>query len=303
MHPRRGRLWRPLLAATRADVRRHLATERLPFRLDRTNADLAHARNRLRRLVIPLLAREFNPRLAASVAALAARLRDEDAYLHDVASARLDAYRRGDGLATAVVREPAALARRIVHAWLEHGATRAPGAREVERVLALAGGGVGGNVAVRGPARIVREGDVLVRRAGRQDGGPRLHREIGTGCVVDDPERVWRLAVSIPRARHPNELEGLSARRARFDADALPLPLVVRSVRPGDRIDVPGVGTRKLQDVLVDAKVPRERRRGVPIVVDATGRVVWVAGIVRGAAALVTDATTRVVEMDLFMMQ
>jgi tRNA(Ile)-lysidine synthase len=299
MAPRRGRLWRPLLGATRADVRRHLAVERLPFRLDRTNADLTHARNRLRRLVLPLLAREFNPRLGASMAALAARLRDEDSYLDECARARLDVHLRADHLATAVVREPLALARRIVRAWLRGLGDHAPSATEVERVLALAAGRVGGNVAVRGPARIVREGALLVRRAGRESDGPALHCEIAPGGVLDDPEHAWRLAISTPRARGPNELAGLSARRARFDADALPLPLVVRSVRAGDRIDVPGVGTRKLQDVLVDAKVPREHRRTVPIVVDATGRVLWVAGIVRGAAALLTDTTTQVVEMDL----
>src|SRR2546422_440562 len=39
MRPARGRIWRPLLAATRADVRRFLAERGLGFAVDRTNAD------------------------------------------------------------------------------------------------------------------------------------------------------------------------------------------------------------------------------------------------------------------------
>ncbi|TMA43536.1 MAG: tRNA lysidine(34) synthetase TilS, partial [Deltaproteobacteria bacterium] len=81
MRPARGRLFRPLLGVTRADVRRFLAERGLPFMVDRTNADLAFARNRIRRLVIPFLAAEFNPRLGASLASLAARLRDEEDFL------------------------------------------------------------------------------------------------------------------------------------------------------------------------------------------------------------------------------
>ena len=74
---------------------------------------------------------------------------------------------------------------------------------------------------------------------------------------------------------------------------------MIRQPERGDRVRVPGVGTRKLQDVLVDAKVPRERRSMVPVVLDATGTIVWVAGVVRSAIARITPATRRVIETRL----
>jgi tRNA(Ile)-lysidine synthetase-like protein len=53
----------------------------------------------------------------------------------------------------------------------------------------------------------------------------------------------------------------------------------VRSRRPGDRLRPQGVGgTRKLQDILVDAKVPRGDRDGVPLVVTGRG-IAWVVGV------------------------
>jgi tRNA(Ile)-lysidine synthase len=303
MARRRGRLWRPLLAATRADVRRYLAERSLAFRLDRTNAELRHARNRVRRLVVPLLAREFNPRLGRALATLATRLRDEDAYLDQVAGARLDGHRRGDGLGTAAADEPPAIARRLVRAWLESVTGRVPASHHVERVLELGRGSRTGNVAVPGPARVVRDGDRLLVRPGRRAAAVHVRHELMPGACVEGPDGAWRLAVSVARARDPDATGGLSPSHARFDLDALTLPLVVRSVEPGDRIDVPGVGTRKLQDVLVDAKVPRERRSTIPVVVDASGRVLWVAGIVRGGGARVTDTTRRVLDMDLHLAQ
>src|SRR5439155_1488593 len=205
MRPARGRLFRPLLGVTRADVRRFLAERGLPFMVDRTNADLAFARNRIRRLVIPFLAAEFNPRLGASLASLAARLRDEEDFLAAAAAARAAGLVSDDRLHASVAAEPAALARRIVRAWLERGARRSPSALHVERVLALATGGGRGTVAVPGPARVLREGDSLVRRPGRVPAPRALVAPIVPGGTVVDPAGRWRLSLSAARPRRAGE--------------------------------------------------------------------------------------------------
>ena len=58
------------------------------------------------------------------------------------------------------------------------------------------------------------------------------------------------------------------------------LPLTVRSRHPGDRFTPPGLGgkSKKLQDYLVDRKVPRSERDLLPLVVDDDNRIVWVVG-------------------------
>jgi len=295
MRPVRGRLWRPLLAATRADVRRFLAERGLGFAVDRTNADLRHARNRVRRLLVPLLRAEFNPRLGPALAALAERLRDEDDFLAAAAAGRACELVAGEHLRTAVAKEPPALARRIVRSWLERGARRGVGAMHVARVLALSAGRARGAVAIPGPARVVREGEVLVRRPGRAATPSSFAFEIGPGRTVVHPAGGWRVAFSAARARGAGEARAAGVAHALFDADALPGGLVLRSPAPGDRVRLLAGGTRKLQDVLVDAKVPRETRALLPVLA-AGAEILWVPGLARGAGAPVGPATTRVVE-------
>jgi tRNA(Ile)-lysidine synthase len=58
----------------------------------------------------------------------------------------------------------------------------------------------------------------------------------------------------------------------------LPSPAVVRSWQPGDRIRTPG-GTKSLQDLFTDRKVPRAERARVPVV-EAGGEVVCVGDLV-----------------------
>jgi tRNA(Ile)-lysidine synthase len=83
-----------------------------------------------------------------------------------------------------------------------------------------------------------------------------------------------------------------------FDAEALAGPLTLRSPRPGDRVHLARVGTRKLQDVLVDARIAREARANVPLL-EANGVILWVAGVVRGSGAMIGANTRRVVEAAL----
>jgi tRNA(Ile)-lysidine synthase len=299
MRPVRGRLYRPFLEVTRADVRRFLAERDLAYAVDRSNAHLRHARNRVRRLLVPFLEAEFNPRLAPAVAALASRLRDEDDLLAALASGRTRALVTGDALAVAVAQEPRALARRIVRAWLERGAERGVSATHVERVLALAAQGAHGTVSVPGPARVVREGGALVRRAGREPArGQEWRYAIAPGQEVAHVPGGWRLRLSLPRPRRPDEERAPSPAQALFDAERLPADLCVRSPQAGDRIRLLAGGTRKLQDVLVDAKVPREARVHVPLFL-AGGSILWVAGLARGRGADLVAATRRVVEATL----
>jgi tRNA(Ile)-lysidine synthase len=77
-------------------------------------------------------------------------------------------------------------------------------------------------------------------------------------------------------------------------------PLSVRNRRPGDRFRPLGLdGQKKLQDFFVDRKVERRVRDGVPLVVDESDRIVWVAGHGIDEAFRVTDASQAVVILKL----
>jgi len=76
--------------------------------------------------------------------------------------------------------------------------------------------------------------------------------------------------------------------------------LWVRNRRPGDRFRPTALGGRtKLQDYFVNRKVARQRRDCVPIVVDETDRIVWVAGHAIDEDFRVTDPAQAVLVLRL----
>ncbi len=75
-----GEIVRPLLGVRRRELEAYLADLKQPWREDSTNTDAKFTRNRVRKLVLPLLEREFNPAVVESLAELADIARDEKDY-------------------------------------------------------------------------------------------------------------------------------------------------------------------------------------------------------------------------------
>jgi tRNA(Ile)-lysidine synthase len=71
---------RPLLATRRRELEQYLNEIHQPWREDSSNAESKFTRNRVRKLVLPLLEREFNPNVAENLAELAEIARDEEDY-------------------------------------------------------------------------------------------------------------------------------------------------------------------------------------------------------------------------------
>lgn len=75
-----GQIVRPLLSTRRRELKLYLEHIRQPWREDSTNVDARFTRNRVRKLVVPLLEQEFNPSVAENLAELAEIARGEEDY-------------------------------------------------------------------------------------------------------------------------------------------------------------------------------------------------------------------------------
>jgi tRNA(Ile)-lysidine synthase len=75
-----GEILRPLLASCRCELEQYLNDIGQSWREDSSNADDSFTRNRVRKLVVPLLQKEFNPAVAENLAELAEIARGEEDY-------------------------------------------------------------------------------------------------------------------------------------------------------------------------------------------------------------------------------
>lgn len=288
---RDGRIVRPMIECARQQVLAFLQARALPFCDDSSNRDTRLLRNRVRHDVLPLL-RSINPNVVRTLAATVEVLAGEASLLEAEARGRVPAPL--SWLPVAAIRTtPPALRGRVVRTWLraQRGDLRRLAAAHIRAIVDLAlGAQPGGHVRLPGVERVVREYDQLCWRRGEPPAAAPPYREIVPGARVTLASG-WCITAELldeHRAETPvvQDLWEMAA-----DAAVLPTPLVVRSARRGDRVRPLGLnGSRKLQDIFVDRKLPREHRWSFPVV-EAAGEVLWVPGMVRSGAALITPET------------
>jgi tRNA(Ile)-lysidine synthase len=262
MAARRGRLVRPLLGVTREEVRAYLRSRGLEWREDPSNADRRFARARVRHDLMEAL-RTIGPAAERTIAETARQLREEAAVLDAAVAEALGVLGGGPAVsASELGRQPPAV-RRLVLRHLAEQAGGELGAGDTERILALGGRGsksldLGGGVRV-----VVEYGTLRFTRAGE--------------AAVPDP-----VVLTVPgRARFGDwEVEAGAGTAGDVSVTGVTGPLTVRAWREGDRMRPNGLGgTKTLQDLFTDKKVPRELRRTLPIVVTGEDEIVWVAGV------------------------
>jgi len=84
-----------------------------------------------------------------------------------------------------------------------------------------------------------------------------------------------------------------------LDADLVRLPLAVASRKPGDRMRALGLAQpKRLQDILVDAHIPRHLRDTLPLVSDGE-EIVWIPGVTIADSKRVTAATRRQLHLEI----
>ncbi len=293
--PRRGRLVRPLLGFSRAELRNLAEWLELPFVDDPANDDRAARRNVLRHELIPLLEERLNPQLRPALVRAARWLQDDEVALQVAATA---VPIRRDGAAVMIpvaplVTAPAAVAARVVRRGLRLAHPPYPGgSREVEVVLAAAGGGPRAGDLSAGLVA-VREGPyVTIYR-------PSEAPAAFSPAPLPVPGRVaagsW--VITSRRVTEPGGPTPLGRRRSRLDPAAVGGDLSVRPARRGDRIDIGG-GSKAVSRALAEAGVPSRRRPGWPVV-EARGKIAWLAGVRRAAWARPADPARISVEVTM----
>jgi tRNA(Ile)-lysidine synthase len=307
IHPQIDHYVRPLLGFCRAELRDWLAEAGYAWVEDATNADESIPRNRIRHVVLPALTSAIGADATGALARYADISRAEDALLDSLTLDVVGRVVTFDGATVSVslapfMNEPLAIQRRVLRHALNAAGLHQPSFDDVEALRELAAG-EGTSVQVKGGrlANRFAVGGVLriEREALRRPAAP-FRYDLPVPGRADVPEAglvvTAELASRIPVARGgPDDPES-----AVLDAATLAQGMAVRSWKAGDALRPLGVnGSKKLQDIFVDRKVPRDARHRLPLVADAADQVIWAPGLAIHDAVRVTADTKAVVVLKL----
>jgi tRNA(Ile)-lysidine synthase len=297
-------LVRPLLEVSRAETERYCQEEGLSPCLDVTNLLLGPLRNRVRHQLLPLL-RRYNPKIEAALLRLAAATARDLAYLEETAGAFWDDLAIEDKGSVAFRRsELAALSPAIRSRLLQAACqqlladTRQIEAVHIHSMVEALAKPAASRLSLPGGLAFAVDAEFVRLSLGRE-AAARVRPIPETPLAVPGRTTVagWLIeAETLPGRRVE---AGADPYEAFLDYQAISDQLTVRSRRRGDRFRPLGLGgEKKLQDYLVDAKVPRDERDGVPLVCASWG-IAWVVGQRIDERARVRKGTRTVLHLKL----
>lgn len=305
-------LLRPLLEVRRSEIERFARARGISFREDPSNASLVHERNRIRHRVLPFLIEQSNPGLVERLCVTAEIVRREDEFL--------------DG----VTRED-------LMRWESHGERYRRRTEELKAlhpaVLYRSLHGLFGRLGVYPSFEAIERTAVLVTRVGRIDltkslaawsdaaGWIWLGPPEATAQRVDGAFEVARegetiiapLDLHVQVAEHAHR-PGTAEMKSRTVSGAAGVPfsasvqiaaesvrgaLRLRYRREGDRMTPMGLkGSKKLQDIFIDEKVPLGERDRWPLLCDDEG-VLWIMGLRQDERTRIGDDTSNVLRIEV----
>ncbi len=260
---------RPLLDTTRAEVEAFCEQNGLKPRTDESNLAPVYTRNKIRLELLPYLAENFNPNIKEALVRLAAAASEDRDFMQEQATT---AY--------------AAALRACEPGRIELGRTAVqqlhPALRKRVLLMALAACGLEKDIErvhIAAADRLVMEG--AAGKTAEFPGGFRLCISAAGAAIVAPDYRSETRCVKLRATEMTHadyeakraSYEDTNTVYAAFDAAklaALGAPPVLRTRRAGDRIAIAkadgSIGSKKLQDLFTDLKIPSELRDSIPVV-------------------------------------
>ena len=312
-------LIRPILFLTRDETIQHCADLKITPRWDPSNLDQTFFRNRLRHELLPLL-ETYNAGVRKHLLQIGEIMTEQEKWISSVVKRSLSqCCRKSSPDSYAINRKvfksmPTALQRamilNILHRLLpeERNLTYAVVDSLVEGIK----NGQPRRLPVISNFEMVQAGEEVLICPGYESVDfpqyPLLHssRTIEMICSMNGEISLgkwWALTYKSIRDRDDlkigNIISELNIGYAGFDISQIEGSLVVRGRKAGDRIRIDKHShTKKVSDVLMEAKIPAFLRDRWPMVCDSTS-ILWIPGIRRGGEAFLLDSTQDAVFMKL----
>ena len=305
MPPVRGDFIRPLIELRRSEIEHYIEEHGLHPRIDETNLLPAYTRNKVRLELLPLLRKDYNPEIDAAVLRLSELATEDTAYLSietEEALRRTTVNREKESISLdpeGISSCSLAIRRRLMREAVKavRGELADVGFVHVEELLRLLDAGADFAYEMPRGTFVQRTREALTFSSSRPSELAVVYcHELAVPGRTQVPEVQVAIETQVSSApleaaRPPGSMDVV------LDYGAITGKIKVRNWEPGDRIRPLGLrGSKKVQDVFVDRKIPRQVRHRIPLIVDDE-KIVWIAGLALSELVKVTDATREFLQL------
>lgn len=297
---------RPIMDIKRHEIEAYCKEHNLHTAMDKTNNEDEYTRNKIRLLLLPYIEENYAPNIKEILSRMANGLREDSDYIDNAAcelyneiSINHEDYAVKFEMEAIEAIPTAILKRLIKQAYLNlTGSNEGLEAIHLEDALKIISNSRS-ELKVNLPKGIIAEKkgyNFYVTKKPLEIKTLNFEYEIPLGSVIEVPELGVKVEAKIMSKERCKLLPSRANTRA-FDLDKIDGKLVIRNRKAGDKIKPIGLGgTKKLKDIFIDKKIPRDARERIPIIADDT-KIIWIVGHDMGEESKIEEATKEVVRI------
>lgn len=292
IEPKNGNIVRPLLTCSRSEIENYAQKHKLEFVTDSTNKESDFSRNKIRNIILPLMA-EVNPSVKKSMAENIARLRGAW-YIYAEKIAEIESeitFSKGDQFYINIEKvkshsEPQTVLYEILQKFHFHSDV-------VEDVYE----GLDKPAGIRffsDTHRLLKDREYLI--VDIIEPNSKLEYSIEENKTsIETPVKVELRKLSWNK----EFIFSKSADKIHIDADKVKFPLTLRKWKHGDSFQPFGMKTsKKLSDFFIDEKINRNQKEELWLL-ESENKIVWIIGIRLDDRFKITKHTQNILEIAL----
>lgn len=300
IRPHQGNIIRPLLVVSRQEIEEELRAEGVVWREDSTNQERNYGRNKLRLEVLPYLQREIQPETVGHMAETALRMQAVWEYIYKQAKIAREGivYRESGKICfdrSAFLEIDSTLQSYVLLGLMEEmaGSRKDLGSVHVSAWMELIRGGTGKRISLPYHMQAGRDYDVIwLAKLEEPERGKKsgiyqnsAQEDVLPGAVEMQQISREKLSGRIPK-NHCTKW---------FDYAKIIVGFEWRHPMPGDNMIIDRQGhTKKLSRILIENKIPREKRDALWVLADGE-HILWVPQIRRTSMGYyVTEETKEI---------
>lgn len=257
---------RPMLCVTKKQILDFNKEKQIPYVLDRSNESLAITRNRYRKVVLPFLKNE-DVHIHEKYLQFSNEIYGYHMFVMDYIYSK-NLIVDNSVVINKVLEETLFIQRKTIEilvSFIQKDDYFSISNAQVDEIMRLLKGN-NRSIDLNNNYKCIKEYNLL---------------KIIKGKDVDDFEyplidivehNDWKIRKTFDEADTSNNTCFLNSSEVK-------LPLYVRNRKYGEVMEVKNLGTKKLSDIFINEKIPKEKRSELPIVVDSNNHVLWIPGI------------------------
>ena len=267
-------LVRPMLNVSKSQIYEYCHKEQIPFREDSSNDSDAYSRNRIRKRALPFLYEE-SPQLVAHARNLSDGIAEDEAYFAKEVDRLWEQITVQEGF-VALSREwvadlPSSLSKRLLKRIWRHLGVQQFSTNHLEEALNRIRHGLPNEVyTLPGAFQVVAYDQLhFLTKLPKVES---YSAELTLNSKITLPNR-HELVINYKKERGNRRKSCIN--EVHLCYNEIELPLRVRTRKNGDRLALSSGGTKKVKEIMIEAKIPKHLRDSWPVITDANDRIIW----------------------------